>query len=295
MFLLPACGSTVSTEHISKINDLLESKIGESTSIETLDENTSTNRDQDEWSSIYSDPKKVVVWALDHLALVKVCEEGFTISEKNERYLCAGNVFFEFEKNDGSPLVIPQGLSATLNMNLDNPGGSMFRYTVTPDESYLLYFETQSNGDEALKALNLETQNVATLMSILSYDPNSCSGLDFFGWNPSGDKLGFVVRNESLDSDYPTDTKIFILSIEEGEIIQKNKYNLSVYTDCSANNGPFFTISWLDDASIQYYDNDLIPKEENYPTNEFFSAMSDAWETGNYWGDYVWIQHYNVQ
>lgn len=216
-----------------------------------------------------------ILWESDDYMMIEYCKTGFYAPMlKYPEYIRCDDDFgfeglsFKFTTKDGTALPISETLSTEFVVNQHNPGGSVFKDTFTPDGKYWLYIDYWTQNEHQLMAHNIQTGEDVALMSFLEFEYTACNDVTFFGWNPGETKLGIIASNQE-SSQYPTKTKLFILTIENGLLIQKNKYNISVNTDCSANNGAIYAIDWLDDNTVQYYD----PK--NNPFNDYNAADYD--------------------
>lgn len=198
---------------------------------------------------------KYLIWWGEKVAMVENCPGGYEDGGSGSdrfRYSCADskNQWLQFEWLDGSEVRVPGNVGENFLLDYRNPGGSSFQWSMTKDEKYWIYLD-----DLKLVSYDVATTKKETLMSFLAVDNySSCSGISFFGWNPSHTKLGIIVGDETENGPYPADTRVFVLSIEDGKLTNKSKYVLRVLPDCSANNGPTFAIDWVDDDTIGYFD-----------------------------------------
>jgi hypothetical protein len=73
-----------------------------------------------------------------------------------------------------------------------------------------------------------------------------------FNWNDDFTRVAFVVLNQNRDIEYPNNTKLFVLDINEnGEVTQKEKYNISAFYVCGGNCN-VDPVVWLDEKRIGY-------------------------------------------
>lgn len=114
---------------------------------------------------------------------------------------------------------------------------------ISPDGRYLLI-----DDGFAIKLLDFSTQKVATLLS-LHDDSDGCSdGL----WSPDGRRVAFVNVNQNR---YKNRTMLFVLTIEDGEMIEKRKLDREIHmvcgSYCASDAGEDF---WFKDhETIAYY------------------------------------------
>jgi len=103
-----------------------------------------------------------------------------------------------------------------------------------------------------LKRFDLETGEITELMTFFDDTENAV----LYDWSPNGKKLIMVVINLYRPTEYPNQTKIMALNIEDGKIIHKQKYNITLHLNCSANGPcvPLPDLKWVDDTSIEYTD-----------------------------------------
>jgi len=106
----------------------------------------------------------------------------------------------------------------------------------------IVYKEKNSEKKEVLLTLYDDTETVSHFM-----------------WNEKKDKVAFAVLNiYGGHTDYPTGSKIFVLSFENGKLTQKQKYDVSILYVC----GDSCSVSdplWYQDAVLKYFSYD----EEN--------------------------------
>lgn len=294
--VLTGCGTSGSEEievetppeEIIEEVDELESVQESSESEVTEPLQTSTKPTNANFDHISSSLTRYLIWWGEEMAMVENCpggyEEGY--GEGSDIYFCADpdKRWLEFESLDGTVVKAPDEAGEYFLWDYRNIGGSSFQWTMSEDEKYWIYLDNWSDDEAQVVSYNVNTATEETLLSFLAVDYNaSCSGIRFFGWNPSQTKLGVVVSNEERDAEYPTNTKVFILTIEDGKLSSKNKYDLPVVADCSPNNGPFFAIDWLDDDTIGYYDpsdnpyGDYTKDDYNPEYLEAFFWSEDPW------------------
>lgn len=87
-----------------------------------------------------------------------------------------------------------------------------------------------------------------TLLTLYS----DTDGVSPFSWNVDFSRVAFVVLNQNRDVEYPNNTKLFLLDINEyGEITRKEKYNIRGFHACGSKCYAYPVI-WLDDERIGY-------------------------------------------
>lgn len=238
------------------------------------------------WDHISESLTKYLIWWGDTVAMVENCPGGYyeAYGAGSGIYHCDDeeNSWLQFEWLDGTAVRVPGEAGQQFLWDRKNPGGSTFQQTMTADEKYWIYLDWTSD-ESRLVAYDVKaaTENVLMSFTAIDYNEAYCSGTRFFGWNESRTKLGILARNESDEVNYPEASKVFILTIEDGKLIKKSKYNLPVLPDCSPNNGPFFAIDWVDDDTIGYYDYNEAWAFEN---PEYFETL--------FWSDDPWGSEY---
>lgn len=225
--------------------------------------------------SVLEDDHIQSLWTGSTVALVEHCTSGFH-SPNPEKFpnwkLCdddpgSKGAYLDFQLQDGTYSEMGMQVSEKYYWDITSPGGSSLEYTFTSDEKYWIYMDTWTGEETKYMAHNIQTGEDELLISLLPpagepYD--SCTGQGFIdwyskGWNPSKTKLGIIASNEGSDS-YPELTKIFILTLKDGNVVAKNKYDIPVGINCSPNNGPAYYIGWLDDDTLQYFDKEKEPE-----------------------------------
>lgn len=211
------------------------------------------------WDHVAKSLTQYLIWSGKKVALVEHCLDGYEDIYKSGNYTCKGSVYddkrwLEFEWLDGRRIKAPEELSRYFLMDFNNIGGPSFQYSITSDENHMIYLDFWSDDESRVVSVDLANAKQETLMSFLASSNGACNGERFFGKNPSRSKLGIVIANEGVYGKYPNNTKVFILTIENGKLIKKNNYIIPVVADCSPNNGPFFSVGWVDDDTIGYFD-----------------------------------------
>ncbi|QQR55331.1 hypothetical protein IPG41_02125 [Candidatus Peregrinibacteria bacterium] len=239
------------------------------------------------WDHIATSLTKYLIWEGEEVAMVENCPGGYSevYGVGTGYYFCDDpyNRWLQFEWLDGREVRVPDEVGELFLWDRTNPGGSSFQQTMTKDEKYWLYVDTWSDDESQLISYNVKegTQTVLMSFTAVDYSEAWCSGLRFFGWNESQTKLGILARNESDPVNYPEESKVFILTIEDGKLVQKSKYNLPVMPDCTPNNGPYFAVDWVDDDTIGYYDSN---EALTYEDTEYFETL--------FWSDDPWSSEY---
>lgn len=229
---------------------------------------TAPTADYTNWKHLSDNSTKYLIWWGEKVAMVENCPGGYNY--EYDDYYCPGERNLQFEWLDGSVKKVPSSIGEDFLLALRTyyPGGTAtFNYGVTPDEKHLIYLQYSDSGSKLI-SYNIAEASYDSEMSFLppaeQYD--SCSGVQIFGWNNEQTRLGIISGNFG-HADYPDNTKLFILQFKDGKIIQKDKYNLPVLTDCTPNNAPFYAIEWASGLNVMYYespeDYDLAEKMEN--------------------------------
>lgn len=281
-------------ENQENLNDEESEELEENEEVTPEEETSFSNSEttaHENFDYIADSLTKYLIWWGDEVAMVENCPGGYYegYGEGSGVYFCEDteNRWLQFEWLDGTEVRVPGEAGERFLWDYRTPGGSAFQWTISDDEKYWIYLDTWSDEEERVVAYNAATATEETLMSFLPIDYGyGCSSIRFFGWNPSQTKLGIIVNNEEADDTYPTNTKVFILTIENGKLTQKSKYDLRVVPDCTPNNGPFFAIDWVDDDTIGYYDPSDNPygdyTQDNYDP-EYFETLfwsDDPWGSG---------------
>ncbi len=105
----------------------------------------------------------------------------------------------------------------------------------------------RNSGTPALKLYDLAYERSEQLMTFY----NDSTGIEFLGWNPTGDKLAIGVVNLN-NSDYPEKTKLFILTFRDGAMISKDKYNIPMDYSCDGEECSPQEIIWDNEEYIEY-------------------------------------------
>lgn len=215
----------------------------------------------------------------DGVAVVENCPGGYEYNEFYEDYHCADqdNRWLEFEWLDGLVVKGPEEAGFWYLADRTNPGGASFQRSVDPTETYWMYLWYSSDDAPVLHIFNMRNGEDTELMSFYKTDYSGCEdGVRFIGWNDSGDKFALVSGNTENTELYPDRTKIFVLTVDGGQLLAKDKYSLPLAADCSANNGPFFMVDWYDENTIGYY----LRADGDYDT--YLDQMDSFWG-GNKW------------
>lgn len=226
---------------------------------------------------------KYLIWWGEEVAMVENCSGGYYegYGPGSGVYFCEDteNRWLQFEWLDGTEVRVPGDAGENFLGDYRSSGGSTFQWTMTDDEKYWIYLNVWSSDEYQLISYDVAAAKEEVLMSFLAMDYDyGCSGTRFFGWNPDHTKLGIIVNNETEDVAYPTNTKVFILTIEDGKLTNKSKYDLRVLPDCTPNNGPFFAVDWVDNDTIGYYD------PSDYSDSEYLETL--------FWSDDPWGSEY---
>ncbi|MFT7184228.1 MAG: hypothetical protein ACI9QC_000565 [Oceanicoccus sp.] len=177
--------------------------------------------------------------------------------------------FFEYRDQEGKLLAVPEQIQNVISSI--SPGGFDPNWAFSNDLEWILFLDW---SDMSIQVFNTQTEESESLMTLNRPDERDWSwNIDFLGWNESNEKTAFVIQ--SLADDYPEGTKVFILTLEEGKLIQKDKYNLDVLVTCPGN----FCESWVD-----WYDDETLIYNSDpwlYAGDEiYFTAFQDCVEAG---------------
>lgn len=195
---------------------------------------------------------RYLLWSGEKVAIVENCPGGYEYHEYYKDYHCidTDNRWLEFEYLDGTVTKAPKLAGDSYLWGRTSPGGSSFEWTMDEEEIYWTYLDYEE--ERGVKTFNMYTGEETEWMSFLSAaDGLGCfSDARFIGWNDAGTHFAIVSGNEGV---YPDKTRVFVLEIEEGEMVGKEKYDVAVAANCSSNNGPFYFADWYDDDTIGYY------------------------------------------
>ena len=184
---------------------------------------------------ITKDPN--LIWEGKTMNQVKKCEDDGI------------NCVYMLVDKQGEEIVCPDEVDCSFEVNVSYwTLGGIF----SPDENYKIYFHSPNGKDLYLKSYSFETGGIESLMS---FYPGTEVNIE--SWSPDGKKLALVglQTGETRSSDYIYDSKLFILSIEDGKLIKKDKYNINMAYKCP--NGcwiPDNSFKWLSDDQVSYLD-----------------------------------------
>ncbi len=130
----------------------------------------------------------------------------------------------------------------------------------TKDEKYIIYVNYQNNIP-TLKSYRLSDGKIESLMTLYE----DTDGIHFEGWSPNENKLAIFVANQNGRTDYPYMTKLFVLTIEGGKLLKKDKYNIQITYHCGDREcGPDDDIiEWVNDNQISYVHQDWVRSGES--------------------------------
>ncbi len=254
------------------------------------------------WDHISNSASKYLIWSGKELAMVENCPGGYeeAYGKGSEVWFCKDwdNRWLQFEDLYGTEFPVSIEAGNRFLMDWRNIGGSSFQQTMSPDEKYWIYLDTWSGSEDRLMVYNIEAATEKKLMSFLavdrSDDMNYCSDVRFFGWSLTHTGLGIVVMNRGADDSYPEDTKLFILTIEGGELTGKKIADIPVVTNCSSNNGPGFAIAWVDDDTVGYYDSEDDSDGNGVNDDLDDSASWNIFSSENPWNS-DFVHYYEVE
>jgi hypothetical protein len=296
----------INVKEVKKVSEkLIEDDEGDSTNQEQEDEKPEISKEdieiQKSWKHIADSLTKYLIYSGEKVAIVENCPAGYeeAFGQGSDKYICKDynyiNRWLEFEWKDGRVVRAPEDLSLHYLMDFQNPGGSTFQDRLTSDESHMIYLDFWSRTEPQLVSYDIDTATQETLMSFLAVDHDqSCDGIRFFGFNKNETKLGIIVSREAADDTYPTNTKVFILTIEDGKLISKNKYNFPVVCDSTPNNGPSFTIGWIDSDTIAYYDPNINPVSEYTEEDDYGEYYESLYYSNNRWRS-EYVKYFDVK
>ncbi|MFA6024377.1 MAG: hypothetical protein WC777_04150 [Candidatus Gracilibacteria bacterium] len=115
-------------------------------------------------------------------------------------------------------------------------------YFFSPDLQSIVFSENYSNIWQHYK---VETKETTDLISF--YEDSFVTP---FGYSPDGKYIGFATFNYS--EDYPLETKLFILKLENGEVTHKIKEDLAIGYDPTCDQCPHMIIDWKDEINVEY-------------------------------------------
>lgn len=157
------------------------------------------------------------------------------IEDKDMEY--ASCFQYHIANDQGEKVAVPEILNNALHCPFTLPlvqGNIVYFFD---EEGLGLYSYNITNGEEK---------------SLMSFYPDD-SGITLMGFDPTGKRLAVVAVNYDRE-DYPTLTKLFVLHVKEGNLIDKNKYDIKINFVCgSANCSPSTRdLFWIDENTIGY-------------------------------------------
>lgn len=142
---------------------------------------------------------------------------------------------FGIYNQENQPVEVPKEVEKALECPIIN--------SISPDSRYLLI----SDGNR-IKLLDFTTQKVNTLLSLLENGDGSSNGL----WSSDGTKVAFVNVNQE---EYAERTMLFVLTINNGQMIKKQKFRNAIHMTCGSycfsSEGEDFW--FIDTETIGYY------------------------------------------
>lgn len=121
-------------------------------------------------------------------------------------------------------------------------------FKFTSDYKQLIYFNLPK-----VEIYDLTTRSSTTLMSVYS----DYTDISSFRLSPDENSIAFiVVNNPAVHPDYPSGSKLFILTLKDGQLDQKMKYDISpVWDDLCPDQGcEPLRFEFLDNHTLHYYE-----------------------------------------
>jgi hypothetical protein len=173
--------------------------------------------------------------------------------------------------------------------------------SISPDEQIVLVIPAYmpNKGTPALEAYDLANKSSKQLMTFY----NDSSAIQFLGWNPGGNRVAIGVMNFNK-TDYPEKTKLFVLTLVDGAMVAKDKYNIPMDYICVGEECIIDEIVWDNEEYIEFKTCDERPCKGG-PINfekkwlKAYSAFSidpnDPLCTSESEDDHLWDIHPNYE
>jgi hypothetical protein len=162
---------------------------------------------------------------------VELIGKGFRVLAL-EDLMAGGGTTYELQNSDGSTTGLDAGLLAAVQ--------SADAVTMTADKSTLIY----ASVTKGIGAYTPASKAQTSFMTFFT-DTEQLSSLI---WSPNGKQLAFIALNTAQ---YPLRTRIFVLSIEGGKMIRKDKYDVATAYSAAAD-WVIEPIRFVDGQTLEY-------------------------------------------
>ena len=160
------------------------------------------------------------------------------------RALCeesGGSCKYVYEDKDANLLPLPQQVQDILAKS--SPEEVDESWSFSPDLKWLVFLDW---SDYSVRIWNVETSEETVLMN-LKKPGFGAFNIEFFGWNYTGDKLGFVVRS----GDIGVKTTTYVLEVNQGTLTSEKTYEVPVIERCEESVCDF-GVEWFQENSLIY-------------------------------------------